>query len=187
MSLIKNSNSLTRKIGKATFSDRNFNQLLGIDETLHIPIIKDSDDFVLGMMEQTQINMKRKNISFEHEDSVNSVVFSVDGIYAASGSDDKSIKVWNLIDHKEQFTLKEIPIDSIKFSSNNSSKNNLGETVKNATINQQIYSSSYTSNNLKEALLSSSSRVYSPIELSSVKSVAFLQMANIWQEVWIME
>ena len=60
MSLIKNSDSLTRKTAKNAFSDRNINHLIGIDETSPIPKIKDSDDFVLGMMEQTQIKLLAK-------------------------------------------------------------------------------------------------------------------------------
>ena len=40
-----------------------------------------------------------------HTSSVNSVAISQDGKYLISGSDDTTIKVWNLEERREEFTL----------------------------------------------------------------------------------
>ena len=64
-----------------------------------------ADEYIMGVMEQTQINLRKCN-AFKHTNKVNSVTFSLDGKYAASGSDDKTIKVWNLRENKNEFTLK---------------------------------------------------------------------------------
>ena len=40
-----------------------------------------------------------------HSDSVNSVGFSKDGKFLASGSRDKTIKFWNLEEKREEFSL----------------------------------------------------------------------------------
>jgi WD40 repeat protein len=41
-----------------------------------------------------------------HDESVNLVLFSSDGRYLASGSDDKTIKLWNVDSKREITTLK---------------------------------------------------------------------------------
>ena len=41
-----------------------------------------------------------------HTDSVDIVAITQDGKYLISGSDDNTIKVWNLDEQKEDFTLK---------------------------------------------------------------------------------
>ena len=115
MSLVKNSDSFTGMNTNSALSVRNLNMPIGIDQTEVI----DSDDYALRIMEETLINMKKKALTFKHKDNVNSVAFSCDGNYIASGSDDKSIKIWNVTNPKEIFTLIGIPIDAIYFRSPN--------------------------------------------------------------------
>src|SRR5208283_485532 len=43
---------------------------------------------------------------FEHASSVRSVVFSPDGSYFASGSDDKTVKIWDVFGKKLKHTIK---------------------------------------------------------------------------------
>ncbi|MDB9356222.1 protein kinase, partial [Nodularia spumigena CS-587/03] len=54
-----------------------------------------------------------------HSDSVNSLAFSRDGQFLASGSDDKTIKLWNVLTGKDISTLTghNYSIRSIAFSS----------------------------------------------------------------------
>ena len=40
-----------------------------------------------------------------HKDSIKSVAVSSDGRFIVSGSSDKTVKVWNIQERKEEFTL----------------------------------------------------------------------------------
>ncbi|MDB9338160.1 hypothetical protein PN474_02765 [Nodularia spumigena CS-589/07] len=52
-----------------------------------------------------------------HSDSVNSLAFSRDGQFLASGSDDKTIKLWNVVTGKEIQTLSHFDqVLSVTFS-----------------------------------------------------------------------
>lgn len=153
MSLAKSPSSFTEDNANGAFSNRNIDELLGKTEILQKPQTKDSDDYALKVIEQTLINFRKSKLTFYHYRLVNSVIFSADGKYAASGSDDQSIKVWNLIDSKERYTLTEIPIYSQKVPSDVSSK--------------------IDNHDLKENLLRSPNILTTLIKLSGVKSIAF--------------
>ena len=153
MNLAKNLNSFTEENSKSIFCDRNIYELLGSTEILQIPQTKNSDEYALKVMEQTQINLRKRNLSFNHNGEVNSVSFSGDGKFAASGSKDQSIRVWSLIDPKEKFTLTEIPVYSQKLTSDSPSKT--------------------ACNDLKEKFLRPTATVVTHIKLSSVKSIVF--------------
>ena len=160
--MAKNLNSFTEENSKSIFCDRNIYELLGSTEILQIPQTKNSDEYALKVMEQTQINrwhflasinLRKRNLSFNHNGEVNSVSFSGDGKFAASGSKDQSIRVWSLIDPKEKFTLTEIPVYSQKLTSDSPSKT--------------------ACNDLKEKFLRPTATVVTHIKLSSVKSIVF--------------
>jgi WD40 repeat protein len=53
-----------------------------------------------------------------HSNKVNSVSFSPDGEYLASGSDDYTVKLWSVESHKEVASLEthEYGVNSIAFS-----------------------------------------------------------------------
>ena len=50
-------------------------------------------------------NSEKYNILSGHTNYVTSVAISQDGKYLVSGSRDKTIKVWNLEERREEFTL----------------------------------------------------------------------------------
>ena len=142
-------------------------------ETNQIPKILDSDDYALDVMELTQINLRKKALSFRHNNRVNSVAFSIDGKYVASGSDDKSINVWNLIDPKEQFTLTEISSISIPFSSSKIFNSTFSEIPKNDSFFLKTAPSNSLNHNLTDPLLSTSNNSTTSTKLTNIKSIAF--------------
>ena len=171
MSLVKNFDYSTSRNPKNLSSKTNINELLGIAEKpqlVQLPALKDSDDYVLEVIEATQINLRKKAISFEHNFQVNSVAFSRDGKYVASGSNDKIIKIWNLADSRAEFTLTDIPNNAISFFSNT----HINNVLKDPSNSSRINSSKNSSNFLEEPLLTPSSTVRISTKLSEVKSVA---------------
>jgi WD40 repeat protein len=69
-----------------------------------------------------------------HSDYINSVAFSPDGKYLASGSKDKTIKLWNVQSQKQVITLQDdsLCVYSVAFSPDGKylASGSLDKTVK---------------------------------------------------------
>ena len=107
MSFDKSIDSTQKSKASRVHSEKDIGPLSFNDELQ----FKSADEYIMDVMEQTQINLRR-SITLKHADKVNCVAFSLDGKYAASGSDDKTIKVWNLKEMKNEFTLNSLTNNS---------------------------------------------------------------------------
>ena len=103
MSFGKSSISVRKSKNDRVYTEKDFNNSNSSDTT-GIQWIE-GDKYILDVMEQTCINL-RKTLSFKHDKKVNSVAFSFNGKYAASGSDDNAIKVYDLKEKINKFILK---------------------------------------------------------------------------------
>ena len=63
------------------------------------------EDLIQSEIERVK-NSYNYNVLKGHSEVVTSVALSQDGKLLISGSDDKTIKVWNLEDRREEFTLQ---------------------------------------------------------------------------------